>query len=177
MKKIFAILMMVLAFSTTADAQGKWTIKAGVGLASVDEIGHGRYKMDTDNTFSWKIGAGYELQVNNLIGIEPGAFLTSKGCELDDEAWNPLYLDIPVMCNFHVTDHLVIGVGPTVGVAVAKDDADEMKTADFSVRSGLKYVFDNGLNLGFDMSYGLTDTFKEIGGKHFGLCAIVGFSF
>ena len=177
MKKLFVMLMLVLACGITAQAQNKWTIKAGIGASKFSDD-------DTDATFHFKIGAGYELRVNNLIGIEPNAFLVSKGISFDnwdgsdDDSWSPLYLEIPVMCNFHLSEHWVLGAGPYVGLMLSDDDWEAAKSTDYGLKIGAKYVFDSGINLGIDSTLGLTEAIKRYDDSQnitFAFC--IGYSF
>ena len=168
MKKVLLMLMFVLGCGISANA--KFAIKGGLGACNVTDV-------EGDATFHWKIGAGYEIRVNELIGIEPNVFLTGKGTEwTKDLTWSPIYLEIPVMCNFHLGDHWALGAGPYVAPIISDDDIDTANT-DYGLRIGARYGFDSGFELGVDTDFGLNDVTKHSDGKHLSLSFTCGYRF
>ena len=165
--------MFVLGCGISANAQ--FAIKGGLGACNVT----GDY--DGDATFHWKIGAGYEIRINELIGIEPNAFLVGKGTEENkDLTWNPIYLEIPVMCNFHLGDHWALGAGPYLAPLLSDDDSIlNVNDMDYGVRIGARYGFDSGFELGVDTSFGLNDVYdyERYDSKHLSLSFTCGYRF
>ena len=114
---------------------------------------------------------------DQLIGIEPNVFLTGKGTEwTKDLTWSPIYLEIPVMCNFHLGDHWALGAGPYVAPIISDDDIDTANT-DYGLRIGARYGFDSGFELGVDTDFGLNDVTKHSDGKHLSLSFTCGYRF
>lgn len=168
MKKVLLMLMFVLGCGISADAQ--IAIKGGLGVSNVTG------DVDGDANFHWKIGAGYEFRINELIGIEPNVFLTGKGTELaNDVTWSPIFLEIPVMCNFHLGDHWALGAGAYVAPVLSDDDID--LNTDYGLRVGARYGFDSGFELGVDTDFGINDAFDRYDSKHLSLCLTCGYRF
>lgn len=70
-------MMAFVAMTLGAAAQeNSFNVKGGVGLSYLD-VGEVTYKLN------WKVGAGYEFRLNDLIGIEPSLLINSKGCKTD----------------------------------------------------------------------------------------------
>lgn len=156
MKKVILMLMLVLGCTLSANAQ--FAVKAGVGVSNIDD------NLGSDAILSWKIGAGYEFRINSLIGIEPSVLITSKGCDYQSGysiKFRPLYMQIPVMCNFHVVDNLVLGAGVYVAPVLSKDKFDTMNSLESGLRAGIRYGFKGGLELGLDMDYGISKVFDD----------------
>lgn len=204
--------MAFVAMTLGAAAQeNSFNVKGGVGLSYLD-VGEVTYKLN------WKVGAGYEFRLNDLIGIEPSLMLNSKGYKTDydlggmsslvdikNETINLLYVEVPVMCNFHINDNWELGAGVygaylvddnsekdavnvIGGVASAfssvfgddeKIDADDFKAhkVDFGAYAVAKYNFENGLFVGLDYSYGFGELSKFNKGKNMTFGALVGFRF
>ena len=205
--------MAFVAMTLGAAAQeNSFNVKGGVGLSSLEDYSAASYKLN------WKIGAGYEFRLNDLIGIEPSLMLNSKGYKTDydlggmsslvdikNETINLLYVEVPVMCNFHINDNWELGAGVygaylvddnsekdavnvIGGVASAfssafggdeKIDEDDFKAhkVDFGAYAVAKYNFENGLFVGLDYSYGFGELSKFNKGKNMTFGALVGFRF
>lgn len=205
--------MAFVAMTLGAAAQeNSFNVKGGVGLSTLEDYSGATSKLN------WKIGAGYEFRLNDLIGIEPSLMLNSKGYKTDydlggmssladikNETINLLYVEVPVMCNFHINDNWELGAGVygaylvddnsekdavnvIGGVASAfssvfgddeKIDADDFKAhkVDFGAYAVAKYNFENGLFVGLDYSYGFGELSKYNKGKNMTFGALVGFRF
>ncbi len=196
--------MAFVAMTLGAAAQeNSFNVKGGVGLSYLD-VGEVTYKLN------WKVGAGYEFRLNDLIGIEPSLLINSKGCKtdydmgqfssqvkVDNKTINLLYVEVPVMCNFHINDNWELGAGiygaylvdddlkdlNSVSVSVAGssvsvnlDDDSKPNKVDFGAYAVAKYNFDNGLFVGLDYSYGFNEVAKY-SGKNNTFGALVGFRF
>ncbi len=212
MKKIFLMMAFVAMTLGAAAQENSFNVKGGVGLSTLEDYSGATSKLN------WKIGAGYEFRLNDLIGIEPSLMLNSKGYKTDydlggmsslvdikNETINLLYVEVPVMCNFHINDNWELGAGVygaylvddnsekdavnvIGGVASAfssvfggdeKIDADDFKAhkVDFGAYAVAKYNFENGLFVGLDYSYGFGELSKYNKGKNMTFGALVGFRF
>ena len=203
MKKIFLMMAFVAMTLGAAAQENSFNVKGGVGLSYLD-VGEVTYKLN------WKVGVGYEFRLNDLIGIEPSLLINSKGCKtdydmgqfssqvkVDNKTINLLYVEVPVMCNFHINDNWELGAGiygaylvdddlkdlNSVSVSVAGssvsvnlDDDSKPNKVDFGAYAVAKYNFDNGLFVGLDYSYGFNEVAKY-SGKNNTFGALVGFRF
>ena len=204
MKKIFLMMAFVAMTLGAAAQENSFNVKGGVGLSYLD-VGEVTYKLN------WKVGAGYEFRLNDLIGIEPSLLINSKGCKtdydmgqfssqvkVDNKTINLLYVEVPVMCNFHINDNWELGAGiygaylvdddlkdlNSVSVSVAGssvsvnlDDDSKPNKVDFGAYAVAKYNFENGLFVGLDYSYGFGELSKYNKGKNMTFGALVGFRF
>lgn len=180
MKKLF--LMMAFAVITLSAAAQKsgFDVKAGFGLSSF----MGDAADGADAKFNWKVGAGYEIRINKLIGIEPSLMLNSKGAEWSywegrvkySGTENLLYLEMPAMCNFHLNRNWVLGAGLYCAYLVDDDDTD-FDNFDAGLRIGGKYQFDSGFFLGLDASFGGVDLDKHYDAQNITFGTVVGFAF
>ena len=204
MKKIFLMMAFVAMTLGAAAQENSFNVKGGVGLSSLQDLSGVTYKLN------WKVGAGYEFRLNDLIGIEPSLLINSKGCKtdydmgqfssqvkVDNKTINLLYVEVPVMCNFHINDNWELGAGiygaylvdddlkdlNSVSVSVAGssvsvnlDDDSKPNKVDFGAYAVAKYNFDNGLFVGLDYSYGFNEVAKY-SGKNNTFGALVGFRF
>lgn len=204
-------MMAFVAMTLGAAAQeNSFNVKGGVGLSTLEDYSGATSKLN------WKIGAGYEFRLNDLIGIEPSLMLNSKGYKTDydfggsmvdikNETINLLYVEVPVMCNFHINDNWELGAGvygaylvddnsekdavnvlggfaSALSSALGSDekiDEDDFKAhkVDFGAYAVAKYNFENGLFVGLDYSYGFGELSKFNKGKNMTFGALVGFRF
>ena len=130
MKKIFLMMAFVAMTLGAAAQENSFNVKGGVGLSYLD-VGEVTYKLN------WKVGAGYEFRLNDLIGIEPSLLINSKGCKtdydmgqfssqvkVDNKTINLLYVEVPVMCNFHINDNWELGAG-VYGAYLVDDNSEK----------------------------------------------------
>ena len=180
MKKLFLMMAFAVITLSAAAQKGGFDVKAGFGLSSF----MGDAADGADAKFNWKVGAGYEIRINKLIGIEPSLMLNSKGAEyswLDGNrkftsTYNTLYLEMPAMCNFHLNRNWVLGAGLYCAYLVDDDDRD-FDNFDAGLRIGGKYQFDSGFFLGLDMSAGGVDLDKHFEAQNITFGTVVGFAF
>jgi len=157
MKKILAVV--ALAFTTltmSAQEDSKFTIKAGVGLSSV--VGS---DADTKMTFSYKVGAAYDLGISENFSIIPGIEFAKKGFKSDniDGSISMTYLQIPIFAayKFNISDgmNLTIKAGPYASYGLFGSDiewAGGSKTNVFDKDDGFKR-FDAGAIAGVSLDF------------------------
>ena len=109
-------MMAFVAVSFSAAAQkGNFNVKAGLGVANW--LSNKGYEENCNYKLNWKVGGGFEFRVCKLIGIEPSVMLNSKGTKWEWEGVkfsrtaNLLYLETPIMCNFHIGEKWSLGAG------------------------------------------------------------------
>lgn len=126
MKKIFAMVALALTTLTmSAQDDSKFTIKAGVGLSSI--VGS---DADTKTTFSYKVGASYDLGLSESFSIIPGVEFATKGFKSDviDGNISMSYLQVPIFAayKFNISDgmKLAIKAGPYVSYGLFGSDIE-----------------------------------------------------
>ena len=117
------------------------------------------------------VGAEAEYHVSPLIGVSAGLIYSQQGFKVseniegvDIEAkWKPAYLNIPILANFYVANGLALKAGVQPGFMVAKNDAENVNTFDFSVPVGISYEY---MNICLDARYniGCTKVDKDVKG-------------
>ena len=165
MKKFLVMAAMVLS-SVGAFAQysaGDITIQPKIGL-NVASVGG---DVDGDYKAGLAVGAEAEYHVSPLIGVSAGLLYSQQGYKISEDhvdfKWKPAYLNIPILANFYVANGLALKAGVQPGFMVAKDDAEEVNTFDFSVPVGISYEY---MNICLDARYniGCTKVWKEVDG-------------
>lgn len=157
------LMMAFVAVSFSAAAQkGNFNVKAGLGVANW--LSNKGYEENCNYKLNWKVGAGFEFRVCKLIGIEPSVMLNSKGTKWKWEGKtvkfsrtaNLLYLETPIMCNFHIGEKWALGAGVYFATLV-DDGATSIYAYDSGFCLGGKYQLGNGYFLGLDSTLGRTD--------------------
>lgn len=119
--------MVALALTTltlSAQEDSKITVKAGIGLSSVV----GSDANTTKTTFSYKIGASYDLGISENFSIIPGIEYAAKGFKSDiiDGNINMSYLQIPIFAayKFPISDNMKLSIkaGPYIGYGISGSD-------------------------------------------------------
>ena len=134
---------------------GDITIQPKIGL-SIASVGG---DIDGDYKAGLVVGAEAEYHVSPLIGVSAGLLYSQQGCkwsaEDEDESdfkWKPAYLNVPILANFYVANGLALKAGVQPAFMVAKDDAEEVNTFDFSVPVGISYEY---MNICLDARYNI----------------------
>ncbi|WP_031540789.1 MULTISPECIES: porin family protein [unclassified Bacteroides] len=182
MKK-FILVMALVAASVCANAQEKarLTVKVGGGYAGLIGAESDNVKFDT----SFKAGIGCEFPLNDLIGIEPSFMYCQKGFSGEtpkspnygDYKWNVKYIEVPVMCNFHLNDKFVLGTGLYFASLIDDYGLSDTNSFDSGLAVNLKYNFKNGLSVGADMTTGFSRVFKNIEAYNCMVGIVAGYSF
>ena len=158
MKKLLVMAAMVLS-SVGAFAQysaGDITIQPKIGL-NVASVGG---DVDGDYKAGLAVGAEAEYHVSPLIGVSAGLLYSQQGFKVSENVegvdieakWKPAYLNIPILANFYVANGLALKAGVQPGFMVAKDDAENVNTFDFSVPVGISYEY---MNICLDARYNI----------------------
>ena len=150
--------------------------KIGLSIASVGGDVDGDYKAGL------AVGAEAEYHVSPLIGVSAGLLYSQQGCKwsVEDEdvdvKWKPAYLNIPILANFYVANGLALKAGVQPAFMVAKDDAKEVNTFDFSVPVGISYEY---MNICLDARYniGCTKVWKDVKGCNSVFQVTLGYKF
>lgn len=106
-----------------------------------------------------------------MIGVSAGLLYSQQGFKVSENVegvdieakWKPAYLNIPILANFYVANGLALKAGVQPGFMVAKDDAENVNTFDFSVPVGISYEY---MNICLDARYniGCTKVDKDVKG-------------
>lgn len=157
MKKLI-LMAVVLLSSIGAFAQyeaGDMTIQPRLGVSAS--------KITDNDAADWIAGfvggAEFEYHTSSLFGVSAGIVGSGQGFKVkhggDDDKWTPGYMNIPIMANFYVVKGLALKAGIQPGFMLSKDDAEGVKTFDFSIPVGASYEISHFV-LDFRYNIGLT---------------------
>ncbi|MCM1476236.1 MAG: PorT family protein [Muribaculaceae bacterium] len=187
LKRILLVVMTLLTISTTANAQFKWGIKAGLNVNKV----HFNNKItqdiwNRDNSCGWTAGLMAEFTVP-VIGVCLDASLmyarmnnaadddinaTDTEGEDSGNIFGRNFLEIPVNLkykfNLPVVGRIVkpmIYTGPTFAFKLDKNTWENMKTKTFqaSWNVGIGFEFLNHLQLNGGYSFGMNNVLSRFG--------------
>lgn len=160
MKKLFLMAILLVAGSTSMNAQGiDFGVKAGANFSNLDGDG-----IDGDNLTSFHAGAVLEVNLFENFSLQPEVLYSSQGTKLEDEDIKLDYISVPVLAKFYlISDKLSIEAGPQFSFLVNDDvpEVFETKSFDFAAIGGLGLNITNNLFVQARYVVGLTDTTKE----------------
>lgn len=160
MKKMFlsaaAVTALFIAGTSVASAQElTWGPKAGMNVSTMSHL-------DANAKVGFTAGVFGELRTNNWFAVSAEVLYSRQG--VTDKVENPIlemtvkervishYLNVPVMANFYVTEHLALKTGVQVGFCLGArgvEKADGMTnkysvgsiyhTADVAIPVGISY--------------------------------------
>lgn len=164
MKKLFLMAIILIAGSTSMNAQGiDFGVKAGANFAKLDGEG-----FDGDNLTSFHVGALVEINVFENFSVQPELMYSSQGTKVEGaDDFKLDYISVPVLAKFYlISDKLSLEAGPQFSFLVndsAPDIIDqyEAKSFDFAAVGGLAFDLTNNIFLQARYVAGLTDTSKE----------------
>ena len=169
-KKFLALLVIGLAFITTASAQGfHLGIKAGTNMLKIDDK-----SFRDEFKFGYNLGGFAEINFTKKIGVQPevlwsqSSYRTATNIEevipgtKADVAVKLNYLQIPLLLNYRPVKFLSLQVGPQFGILIDQNNSmlqngkDAFKKGDFSMLGGAQLNL-GPLKAGARYVVGLTD--------------------
>lgn len=173
MKNFTKIVLVIACISISASVFSQTIgIKAGLNLANLSAKFGGEDMDDLKMRTAFHIGAVAELPVSDLISIQPGLIISSKGSKIDVDGYkstmSPLYIDIPVDVKVggELGSAKVYGaVGPYLGIGIAGKMKDEMngETTEESIKWGSDENEDDWKRMDFGLGIGAGAEFGAIG--------------
>ena len=147
--KCFALVFVSL-ICLQVSAQSSFRIQAGINLANVlEKDDDGTYSDEYKMNLGFHAGFGVDISLSDIISLEPGLLLETKGFKIKDSyagidyvaKLNLFYLDVPIMLkgayDFGNGFKIYGAAGPYIGVGlfgnmVAKvDDDKETETVEW----------------------------------------------
>lgn len=175
MKKLLAALAVCLSCSVMVMAQPSLHlgIKGGANMTKID----GEQYSDGFR-FNYYIGPYLELQLTKGFGIQPEVLFTQSssrtgsnfsdvydqfGSEFNNHEIKLNYLNIPVLANIHLSNALILQLGPQYGIlmnnhkSLVQNGKDAFKSGDLSGVGGLWLNLPLGLSISGRYVIGLSD--------------------
>ena len=174
MKKFLVLLALVCAvLNVSAQEDSKWSLKIGAGLSSIA----GSDSEGNKSAFSYKVGVGYELAINESFAIEPALMLINKAHKEEgvEGTINRYYVELPVLAAYkiYLSDEtkLIINAGPYASYGLFGSDIewdgggsqnvfDLLEKFEAGAQVGAKVAFGN-LEVGAEFSRAFTKLAKE----------------
>lgn len=160
MKKLFALAIILIAGTTSMNAQGlDFGVKAGANFSTLDGDG-----IDGDNLTSFHVGAILELNIFENFSVQPEVMYSSQGTKIEEEDIKLDYLSVPVLAKFYlISDKLSLEAGPQFSFLVNDDvpETFETKSFDFAAIGGLGFNITKNIFAQARYVVGLTDTSKD----------------
>lgn len=178
MKKLFlSILALGLALSVAAQEKLILGVRAGLNVASLSASEGGG---STSSKLSFQVGGSVQYNVAESLPLylESGLYFTGKGGKAGDAKINLVYLQIPVLVNYHIGLRgsgvdivpyagLYYGLGIHGKGKVGDEKADlfgdegGVKRSDLGIRIGAGVEFLKSYYAGLGYDFGLTNTLKD----------------
>lgn len=166
MKKLFLLVLTIVAFSAASYAQGvSFGIKAGVNFANQKYEVDG-FSFSPDARTGFHVGGFVTAMFSESLGLQPELIFNSVGAKMDDSSLNMSYLSVPVLIRYQPIELLNIHVGPQFGFLMgAESEGDDVKDAFKGLDLGA--AFGAGIDLpagiGFTARYvlGLSNIYDE----------------
>lgn len=184
MKKLFLMAAVMLSSLGTfaQQAVGSFTLqpRVGINIATITDIEHSKSRVDFAG------GLEAEYQVSDLFSLSGGLMYSRQGFKTEDlklfghkfegDSWSPSYLNVPIMANVYVVKGLAVKLGVQPGFVVDKDDAENMKTFDFTIPVGISYEYSNVV-LDARYNWGLTKLYDNFDSKNSVFQITLGYKF
>ena len=117
----------------------------------------------------------------NCFGCNPSDEFFYSPFYDDDEPYggykrNVFYLEMPVMCKFHIGNRWVFGAGAYAATLIDDDDTN-CKSFDAGACFSGEFQFDNGLFIGADMTVGFVPLYKSSDYYNRTVSFVIGYKF
>lgn len=187
-KSILFVLFVCVSVAGFSQIAG-WNAKVGMNITNYTG------DAETNAKVGFKIGGGFEYTLSDIWSLQPSLFFSTKGAKLDEQTWNAMYLELPIMAaaRFCVADNtnIVVSAGPYLacgvggkykiegeGVEVSTDifGDDKMKRFDAGLGVGVAAEFGK-IIVGLDGQFGLVDVQKLGNPKNMCFSISLGYKF
>lgn len=178
-KMLLSLAILVVAGSAAAQEYPKniFGIRAGMNVSRLTlKVENLSESFDSRVSFHAGISDQIRLVPNLPLYLETGIYVTQKGGFYEGIKANPLYLQIPLLVNYHIAIGERLSIDPFAGIYYAVGVAGNLKymgekadyfgeygladRSDFGIRVGAGLSFGHGyLGLGYD--FGLLNTCRD----------------
>lgn len=172
MKKFYLLVAsLMMAGAAMAQSNVKYSVKAGVNIATVNvkaEVMGISSSENFDSTPGFYLGGAITAPIGQKFSFQPELLASLQGfkdTESDAKLHN-WYINVPLMLKYNIIDGLSAEAGPQVGFLVsskAKEDGysvdakDSFKTLDLGINFGAEYEFKGGVFVNARYNLGLAN--------------------
>ena len=135
MKKTFLILTALLLGAGTVSAQRHekniLSVRGGMNVSSLTASAEG-ISSTSDSRIGYYIGISDEILLSRRMPLylETGLHFSSRGAKGDGVSLRPMYLQVPVLVNYHIDIKNVVTIQPFAGVYYGLGIACKAKVED-----------------------------------------------
>ncbi len=108
MKKISRIPLILLVALLSCTAYSQFGVKGGIGIASITLKTQGVKSNIPQSVFSFHVGPTYEIEISDIISIEPGVMFTQKGFKIAGNNQilksKLLFIEIPINVKGYIVE-------------------------------------------------------------------------
>lgn len=162
MKKTILILTLLLAGAHVASAQKHekniFSVRGGMNVSSLTASLEG-ISSSSDSRIGYYIGISDEILLSDRLPFyfETGLHFSSRGGEGGGDTMNPMYIQIPVLLNYHFDIRNAVTIQPFAGiyygVGIAGKAKSEGVKADLFGDDGILKRSDLGVRLGAGVTW------------------------
>lgn len=149
------MVIAIFAFAF-ANAQYKdFGLKGGLNVSDLSNS-------EASALVGFHIGGFAEFMIMEKFALQPELLFSTQGAKYDSGTLNLIYVNLPVMGKYSVTENFSIEAGPQIGFLIsAKDDdsdvIDSFNTIDFCLNLGIGYTLNEKMMLQLRYNLGLSE--------------------
>jgi opacity protein-like surface antigen len=182
MKRIYLLLVILLAVNLTNAQKASFGLKGGLNIANLNVSGEGSPSMNSVTNFH--IGGFVEIMLNKKVSLQPELLYSKQGAKFNQlvdvegtlyDTSNTLkfsYINIPLMVKYYPDSKFFIEAGPQIGFLTAakievevsgfgsgEDDVkDSFNAIDFGLGLGAGYNFTKQFSANIRYNFGISNT-------------------
>ena len=155
--KNYLFALLLVSFSTVCLSQDiTYGVRGALNISNLDFEPNADFENQHRNGFAFGGFADFSLSEKTSILTE--LQWSAEGGK--NEELRADYIHLPILLRFSISDRLILGVGPKIGLKTWKSK-DLFSTAAFSGVAGLEFMITDELFVDARLSYGLTNALDQ----------------
>jgi hypothetical protein len=139
MKNLMKLLIVVILFTLASESYSQIGVKAGLNLSNMlIKDDYGTYSDESKMNPGFHVGATAEFPITEMISIETGLFLSTKGVKMSEKdidyeynsKANLFYIDVPLTVKAYINvggSRIYGAIGPYIGMGISGKTTYEYK--------------------------------------------------
>lgn len=155
--KNYLFALLFVSFTTVCMSQDiRYGVRGALNISNLDFEPDADFENKHRNGFAFGGFVDFELGKKTSVLLE--LQWSAEGGK--SEELRADYLHLPILLRFSLSDKLILGVGPKIGLKVWKNE-DLFSTAAFSGVAGLEYMITDEFFIDARASYGVTNVLDQ----------------
>lgn len=159
MKRIFLVVMAVMAFGFTNAQKTRFGVKGGLNIATIGGAD------ESKALIGFQLGGFAEINVWKKFFIQPELLFSAQGAKFEyddarDFKINLNYINIPVLAKYYITKEFNVEAGPQLGFLVSSKNISNENSVDLGFNLGAGYNFTDNISVGIRYTVGLSDVYE-----------------